>query len=166
MAHNTFETSSEAGNNSTNYVASAKRQKAIRRYVKLFFRLMAAIAIIVLSALVIILALELDKCLHDKKCAHTQFDQHVNKTCSGISTGDHCLTLRPPDTWDKANEKCKTLGQRLPSPSDANDPHWLTEYLTGTWGDQKNKVFGTGGSLDDIRGRSDASVKNKYFCVE
>ncbi len=37
MAHNTFENDSETANNQQ-YVASVKRQKAIRRYIKLFFR--------------------------------------------------------------------------------------------------------------------------------
>lgn len=163
MAHGTF--GENDGDANATYVASIKRQKAIRRYVKIFFRLMAAIAIIVLAALVIILALELDKCLHGNKCANDQLDQISNKTCSGISAGNRCLTLHPAGTWDDASRKCMSLGQRLPSPSDATNPHWLTEYLTGTWGDRKNKVFGTGGSLEDIMGNSGASGKNKYFCV-
>ncbi|WZD65453.1 EEV glycoprotein [Bovine papular stomatitis virus] len=164
MAHGTF--GENDGDANATYVASIKRQKAIRRYVKLFFRLMAAIAIIVLAALVIILALELDKCRNDDKCSHDQFDQLVNKTCSGISTGDHCLTLNPPDTWDNANEKCNTFGQRLPSPSDVKHPSWVTEYLSGTWGNRRNTVFGTSGDVENILGNGSAGIKNKYFCVD
>ncbi|WZD65973.1 EEV glycoprotein [Bovine papular stomatitis virus] len=160
MAHGTFgDTDSEA--NAT-YVASVKRQKAIRRYVKLFFRLMAALAIIVLSALVIILALELSDC-RNKKCDDTH--DVYNKTCNGVTAGRHCLTINHPDTWENASEKCNNLGQRLPSTKDADNHPWLGLYLQGTWSDGKNSVFGASGNTDTVLQGLNAPV-NKYFCVD
>ncbi|AAR98466.1 ORF109 EEV glycoprotein [Bovine papular stomatitis virus] len=160
MAHGTFgDNDSEAAANAT-YVASVKRQKAIRRCIKLFFRLMAALAIIILAALVIILALALSDCRNTTCVIDTN---SYNRTCDGINAGNRCLTLKYPDTWTNANERCKELGQRLPKPSDNEKYPWLTDYLVNTWGNINERVFGTSGGLESVT--MDGST-NKYFCVD
>ncbi|AKU76599.1 EEV glycoprotein [Orf virus] len=157
MAHNTFENDSESANN--NYIATAKRQKMIRRYVKLFFRLVAALAIIILAILVVILSLSLDECLH-KEHPH---DDVYNATCPGIPlSGNKCLTLNTPSTWEDANQMCSNLGFSLPSKGLFKGNHWLTTHFDGTWGNKLSNVFGPTGDLQPVMGPQET---RKYFCV-
>nr|AKJ66268.1 EEV glycoprotein [Orf virus] len=158
MAHNTFENDSGSANN--NYIATAKRQKMIRRYVKLFFRLVAALAIIILAILVVILSLSLDECLHKE---HPHDYSHVqNSTCDGISLGgEKCLRLNLPTTWEHANRQCGDLGFHLPSTSLGQKFPWLVTHLDGTWGNTQSSVFGPTGDLQNVMGPKE----HKYFCV-
>ncbi|QQY02735.1 EEV glycoprotein [Orf virus] len=161
MAHNTFETDSESANNA-NYVASVKRQKAIRRYIKLFFRIVAAIAIIVLAILVVLLALELDKC--KEQSTHQDYHHTTNKTCDGLFPENKwCLTKFDPFTWSQAKSMCNGIGQTLPSEDIVKRYPWLGKYLTGTWSD-KGGVFGSSGSTSEVW--SGAREQEKaFFCV-
>nr|AEO18259.1 EEV glycoprotein [Pseudocowpox virus] len=160
MAHNTFEADNESANN--NYVATAKRQKAIRRYVKLFFRLVAALAIIILAVLVVILALELDHCREDSK--HTY---HHNRTCEELYPGDKwCLTKHYPATWDAAESLCHSLGQTLPTKDMVNTYPWLEKYLTGTWANKNGEVFKSLGETTRIwNGAGTDQQQKDFFCV-
>ncbi|WIF30469.1 EEV glycoprotein [Orf virus] len=158
MAHNTFENDSETANNQ--YVASVKRQKMIRRYIKMFFRFITAIAIIVLAILVVILSLSLDECLHRE---HPHDYSHVqNSTCPGIPLGDKCLTLNTPSTWEDANQMCSNLGFSLPSKGLFKGNPWLTTHFDGTWGNKLSNVFGPTGDLQRVMGPQET---RKYFCV-
>lgn len=160
MAHNTFENDSETANNQ--YVASVKRQKAIRRYIKLFFRVVAAIAILVLAVLVVLLALELDHCREDSK----RIDHH-NRTCEGLFPDDKwCLTKHYPATWDEAKSLCSRLGQALPSKDIVNTYPWLEQYLTGTWANKNGEVFKSLGETTKIWNGNGAGQQQKdFFCV-
>ncbi|ABA00627.1 EEV glycoprotein [Orf virus] len=159
MAHNTFENDSESAANNQ-YVASVKRQKMIRRYIKMFFRFVTAIAIIVLAILVVILSLSLDECLHRE---HPHDYSHVqNSTCDGITLGgEKCLRLNLPATWEDANRQCGNLGFYLPSTGLEKKFPWLVTYLDGTWGNTQNSVFGPTGDLQNVIGPKEY----KYFCV-
>ncbi|ADC54012.1 EEV glycoprotein [Pseudocowpox virus] len=157
MAHNTFDNDSEANNNA-NYIASVKRQKAIRRYVKLFFRFTAAIAIIVLAILVVVLALSLDQCLHNEH----PHDDVYNSTCDGIPLGNKCLTLHTSSTWEEANLSCGRLGFHLPSTGIHKKFPWLVTHLDGTWGSTKNSIFNPTGETQQVMGPQEV---HKYFCV-
>lgn len=162
MAHNTFENDSESANNA-NYVASVKRQKAIRRYIKLFFRVVAAIAILVLAVLVVLLALELDHCKQES--AHTHYT--TNQTCEGLAPDNKwCLTKRYQSTWDAANSLCSSIGQTLPSKDTVNTYPWLEQYLTGTWANKKGEVFKSLGETAKIWNGAGAGQQEKeFFCV-
>ncbi|ADC53881.1 EEV glycoprotein [Pseudocowpox virus] len=160
MAHNTFEADSESGNNNANYVASVKRQKMIRRYLKMFFRFVAAIAIIVLAILVVLLALDLDHCKEESK----KIDHHSNRTCEGLFPENKwCLVKHYSSTWNTANTICSGLGQALPSKGMVKEHPWLGQYLTGTWSDNGDVFESTGNT---VKVWSGAGPQEKdFFCV-
>ncbi|AIZ77361.1 putative EEV glycoprotein [Parapoxvirus red deer/HL953] len=169
MAHNTFGDAESTENAA--YVASVKRQKAIRRCLKLFFRIMAAIAIIVLAALVIILALQLDQCMHNEEnkvySQSLRGDGDNTTICKELSTGKHCLTKSTiPATWSSAKNMCEMLGQSLPSTDICNETEWLRKYLKGTWSDHESSVFKPNCETMTMLSTPSSNTQEKdFFCV-
>ncbi|ASC55540.1 EEV glycoprotein-like protein [Seal parapoxvirus] len=164
MVHNTFgDGDTESAN--AEYVASAKRQKAIRRYVKLFFRIMTALGIIILAALVIVLAISLDACKQQLHGAHYANNAQANRTCDGLFPGGKmCLMKQDPSSWSGAQKMCKQFGYSLPSSDAASSFPWLSKYLAGTWSNEESKVFKNSGDKVSVLDATNEQQK-PFFCV-
>lgn len=166
MAHNTFgDTEAES---SASYVASAKRQRKIRRCIKLFFRIMAALAIVVLAAMVVVLAVTLDRCKQSEtpviEIAYVpQGSNDTVAVCDGITAGPWCLRKHfTPDTWDRANLQCNNLKQKLPTDALCKKFPWLSNYLLDTWSSKSNSVFTPSCGQQEVK----LPMQSKtYFCV-